>query len=179
MPIYAIFAIRNETGKVTKEAFCLEKFGFFARITIKNVLRALAIEFNKNVKAGFNDYSEIIEKMETEEIVIATIKDANKRVLLITDIEYNSAVRHKAANMALNTAIDYNKLIEEYKNWKNKDLSTQIDQELKKVNENVVRGLASVLDRGQTLNDLVEKSENLSSQTKKLFKTAKKQNACC
>ncbi|OQS55014.1 ykt6 [Ecytonucleospora hepatopenaei] len=179
MPIYALFAVRNDNNKIAKEAFCLEKYGFFARITIKNVLKALALEFCTNLKSGFESYHEIIEKIDKEEIVIATLKDKKKRIIVITDSEYNSAVRFKAVHEAMDITKDYDELVQEYKDWHKKDLSAQIEKELEKANNNVIKGLSSVLERGQKLSDLVEKSEHLSIQTKKLFKTAKKQNSCC
>lgn len=39
--------------------------------------------------------------------------------------------------------------------------------------------MASLLERGEKLEDLVEKSDQLSAQSKIFFKTAKKTNACC
>lgn len=36
-----------------------------------------------------------------------------------------------------------------------------------------------VLERGQKLDDLIERSESLSSQSKTFYKTAKKHNQCC
>jgi len=39
--------------------------------------------------------------------------------------------------------------------------------------------IAAVLDRGEKLDDLVQKSEGLSMQSKTFYKTAKKTNACC
>jgi len=36
-----------------------------------------------------------------------------------------------------------------------------------------------MLERGQKLDVLMEKSDELSSQTKTFYKTAKKTNSCC
>ena len=80
---------------------------------------------------------------------------------------------------AMDITQNYDLLVQEYKDWTTKDLTSQIEKEIKAANDNVIKGLSAILDRGQSLNELVEKSENLSLQTKKLFKTAKKQNSCC
>lgn len=179
MPIYALFAVRNDDGKVAKEAFMLDDFGFFTRMTLKNLLRALAMDFSKGVKKGNEAYMEIVEKMDKEEIVISTQQDSKKRIVVVTDKKYNAAIRYKVTTLAMDIRQDYDKMVTKYKNWEEHDLTSQIESELKNANQNVIQGLASVLERGQTLNELVEKSENLSAQTKKLYKTAKKQNACC
>ena len=39
--------------------------------------------------------------------------------------------------------------------------------------------MASLLERGEKLDDLVSKSDELSAQSKMFYKTAKKTNACC
>jgi synaptobrevin family protein YKT6 len=37
----------------------------------------------------------------------------------------------------------------------------------------------AVLARGEKLDDLIDKSDSLSMQSKKFYKTAKKHNQCC
>lgn len=39
--------------------------------------------------------------------------------------------------------------------------------------------IESVLERGEKLDNLVERSNALSAQSKMFYKTAKKQNSCC
>jgi synaptobrevin homolog YKT6 len=39
--------------------------------------------------------------------------------------------------------------------------------------------MQSLLERGEKLDDLVEKSDNLSMQSKMFYKQAAKTNACC
>ena len=39
--------------------------------------------------------------------------------------------------------------------------------------------MQSLLDRGEKLDDLISKSEDLSMQSKSFYKTAKKTNSCC
>lgn len=179
MPVYALFAVRNEDYKIIKEAFYLDKFGFFVKIQIKNICRAIATDFSSQIKNGNDNYIEIEESLKTDKIIIATKKDNNKRIIAITDLEYNSSIRYKIIMTAMDITQNYDLLIQEYKDWTTKDLTSQIEKEIKAANDNVIKGLSAILDRGQSLNELVEKSENLSLQTKKLFKTAKKQNSCC
>ncbi|ORD94434.1 YKT6 [Enterospora canceri] len=180
MPIYAAFSVNIDSFKITKEAFMLEKYGFFTRIAIRNLLRGLASDFTRNIKHSASEgYLEIEEKLEDEKIVIATVKEGGRRVIVVTDGAYNGSVRFKAVQEARKVACNYDKLVDSYRDWRTKDLGMQIEREMKQANENVVKGLEAVLERGQTLNDLVEKSESLSKQTKMLYKTAKKQNRCC
>ena len=55
----------------------------------------------------------------------------------------------------------------------------KIEKELEKCNVVVAEGLSHILERGEIFSEPVVKSENLSVQTKILFKTAKKKNSCC
>lgn len=43
----------------------------------------------------------------------------------------------------------------------------------------MIKTMESMLDRGEKLDELVAKSEGLSSQSKMFYKQAKKQNSCC
>ena len=44
---------------------------------------------------------------------------------------------------------------------------------------NAEKTIESVLERGEKLDSLVARSENLSAQSKMFYTTAKKQNSCC
>ncbi|KAK0711348.1 Longin-like domain-containing protein [Lasiosphaeris hirsuta] len=55
----------------------------------------------------------------------------------------------------------------------------KIQQELDETKIVLHKAIDSVLQRGEKLDDLVQKSSDLSSQSKMFYKTAKKQNSCC
>ncbi|CAB1318775.1 unnamed protein product [Coregonus sp. 'balchen'] len=53
---------------------------------------------------------------------------------------------------------------------------TALDSYLAKYQHNTME---SLLERGEKLDDLVQKSEHLGNQSKAFYKTARKQNSCC
>jgi synaptobrevin family protein YKT6 len=55
----------------------------------------------------------------------------------------------------------------------------KIQQELDETKIILHKAIDSVLQRGEKLDDLVNKSSDLSAQSKAFYKTAKKQNSCC
>ncbi|KAL5041978.1 hypothetical protein BDW71DRAFT_190900 [Aspergillus fruticulosus] len=55
----------------------------------------------------------------------------------------------------------------------------KIQKELEDTKVVLYKTIDSVLQRGEKLDDLVQKSEGLSSQSKMFYTSAKKQNSCC
>lgn len=59
------------------------------------------------------------------------------------------------------------------------DAMTKVQAELDETKIILHNTIEAVLQRGEKLDDLVQKSEGLSMQSKTFYKTAKKTNACC
>ena len=55
----------------------------------------------------------------------------------------------------------------------------KVQRELDETKVILHKTMASLLERGEKLDDLVAKSDELSAQSKMFYKTAKKTNACC
>jgi synaptobrevin family protein YKT6 len=66
-----------------------------------------------------------------------------------------------------------------YQNPAAADKVTKIQQDLDETKEILHKTLENVLDRGEKLDTLVSRSNDLSSQSKLFYKSAKKTNACC
>lgn len=178
MPVFAICKLDTIDSRIVQEKYSLENFSIFSRGTIKNVIRVLVREVSERTNHDCK-LMEIRERLNnTDEIKILTQKKAQTRVVVIADGKYNSSIAQQLLQTAFEDS-DYDRLIKEYRNWEDMDVMKKIEDELEKCNVIVVEGLSQILDRGQNLSDLVEKSEHLSSQTKLLFKTAKKKNSCC
>ncbi|OJJ54613.1 hypothetical protein ASPSYDRAFT_93529 [Aspergillus sydowii CBS 593.65] len=69
--------------------------------------------------------------------------------------------------------------IAQYQEPSNADSITQINEQLAETKVVLHKTIESVLERGEKLDDLVQKSEGLSSQSKMFYTSAKKQNSCC
>lgn len=66
-----------------------------------------------------------------------------------------------------------------YQDPKQGDTIMKVQRELDETKIILHKTIESVLERGEKMENLVERSDVLSSQSKMFYKTAKKQNACC
>ncbi|KAI5137669.1 synaptobrevin-like protein YKT6 [Nematocida ausubeli] len=69
--------------------------------------------------------------------------------------------------------------IKEYQNYEEKDVMLQIQNELDDVHNLLSKTVESAIGRGQKLHDLINSAEQLSFQTKSLYRLSKKQNQKC
>mmetsp|Transcript_34451 Transcript_34451/g.53790 ORF Transcript_34451/g.53790 Transcript_34451/m.53790 type:complete len:205 (+) Transcript_34451:117-731(+) len=67
----------------------------------------------------------------------------------------------------------------EYQDPAKADKITKIQKDLEETKQVLYNTIDAVLARGEKLDDLIEKSDSLSMQSKKFYKTAKKHNQCC
>ncbi|GAA5989762.1 hypothetical protein JCM11641_006026 [Rhodosporidiobolus odoratus] len=78
--------------------------------------------------------------------------------------------------------VDYPALAEylqKYQDPKQADAIMKVQQELDETKIVLHKTIESVLERGEKLDSLVDKSAALSASSKSFYKTAKKQNSCC
>ncbi|RHY28369.1 hypothetical protein DYB32_007917, partial [Aphanomyces invadans] len=71
------------------------------------------------------------------------------------------------------------KALEDYQDPSKADKISAIQKELDETTAVLSKTIDSVLERGEKLDDLVQKSQDLSSQSKVFYKQAKKTNSCC
>mmetsp|Transcript_15865 Transcript_15865/g.27825 ORF Transcript_15865/g.27825 Transcript_15865/m.27825 type:complete len:208 (+) Transcript_15865:199-822(+) len=74
---------------------------------------------------------------------------------------------------------EINDTIEKYQNPMEADSLMKVQQDLDETKIILHKTLDSVLERGVKLDNLVEKSNDLSAQSKMFYQTAKSQNSCC
>lgn len=74
---------------------------------------------------------------------------------------------------------DINTYIQKYQDPRQADNIMRVQQELDETKIILHKTIESVLERGEKLDNLVERSTALSAQSKMFYKTAKKQNSCC
>lgn len=71
------------------------------------------------------------------------------------------------------------KALADYQDPSKADKITAIQKELDQTTAVLTKTVENVLERGEKLDDLVNKSADLSSQSKVFYKQAKKTNSCC
>ncbi|GJE92323.1 synaptobrevin family protein [Phanerochaete sordida] len=74
---------------------------------------------------------------------------------------------------------EINNYLQKYQDPRQADAIMRVQQELDETKIVLHKTIESVLERGEKLNDLVDRSNALSAQSKMFYKTAKKQNSCC
>ncbi|GAA5854562.1 hypothetical protein JCM3766R1_006077 [Sporobolomyces carnicolor] len=69
--------------------------------------------------------------------------------------------------------------VQKYQDPRQADSIMKVQQELDETKIILHKTIESVLERGEKLDSLVDKSAALSASSKSFYKTAKKQNSCC
>ncbi|KAF8590673.1 snare-like protein [Ramaria rubella] len=69
--------------------------------------------------------------------------------------------------------------VSKYQDPRQADTIMRVQQELDETKIVLHKTIESVLERGEKLDNLVDRSNALSAQSKMFYKTAKKQNSCC
>ncbi len=69
--------------------------------------------------------------------------------------------------------------LKEYQEPAKVDKILKLNTQLTETKDLLVKTIDKVLERGEKLDDLVEKSNTLSQQSKMFYKQAKKTNSCC
>ena len=131
---------------------------------------------------------ELIKKIRTDESEI-NVKFANSFYMYITNTvdvgvailspdESNDNLIHIVSRKLISDYVTYNITpnitnINHY--FKSKKLLTEIDT-TKKI---LMRSVSKIIERGENIDDLVHRTELLSTQSKIFFKGSRKLNSCC
>jgi len=120
----------------------------------------------------------------------------NLSAVIITDQEYPVRVAFSLLNKVLDefstsvpvdsysnpSSISFPALatyLQKYQDPRQADNIMRVQQELDETKVILHKTIESVLQRGEQLDNLVDRSNALSAQSKMFYKTAKKQNSCC
>ncbi|GJQ86466.1 Ykt6 [Trypoxylus dichotomus] len=126
------------------------------------------------------------------------VRADNLAGIVISDHEYPSRVSHTLITKILDeftqkippsswTSItekdvvfpQLNTYLAKYQNPREADAMTKIQEDLDETTIILHNTIQAVLQRGEKLDDLVSKSEDLTIQSKAFYKTARKTNSCC
>ncbi|CAL1291444.1 unnamed protein product [Larinioides sclopetarius] len=170
----------------------LSSFGFFQRNSIKEFMNFTSQILVERCQPG----SRMSVKEEAYMCHIF-VKADNLAAALISDQEYPQRVAHTLLNKILQefssihspsswtggaklVKIKFLHLVFLYKKDPRKaDSLMKIQDELDETKIILHNTVQAVLERGEKLDDLVVKSEELSLQSKTFYKTARKTNQCC
>ncbi|KAL6456448.1 hypothetical protein MHYP_G00349920 [Metynnis hypsauchen] len=174
-------------------AYELSSFGFFQKSSIQEFMTftcGLIVE-----RSGFGTRASVSEK---EYMCHMQIRDDGLSAVVIADSEYPQRICFSLLDKVLDefsrqvddrqwptgtpetirfTALE--EYLNKYQNPREADALTRVQAEVDETKIILHRTMESLLDRGEKLDDLVQKSEELGQTSKAFYKTARKQNRCC
>lgn len=171
----------------------LSSFGFFQRQSVKEMLTFLTKTFIKRTEPGQR------QSVSHEGYVVhCYVRSDGLAGTVTTDAEYPARVAFVLLGQLLEEFVSeigdtwksctvaesipfppIDEYLVKYQNPASADKVTKIQQDLDETKEILHKTLENVLDRGEKLDTLVSRSNDLSSQSKLFYKSAKKTNACC
>ncbi|KAK3758080.1 hypothetical protein RRG08_006657 [Elysia crispata] len=196
MKLYSIAVLLKTPegkGKILASQNELASFGYFQRATVAEFMT-----FTNKILVERTATSSRASVKEQEYICHVYVRSDNLSGVVIADHEYPQRVAHTLINKVLEefsekcpqaqwSSVKENEApvpqlkdyLQKYQNPKEADAMSKIQSELDETKIILHNTIEAVLQRGEKLDDLVEKSEGLSMQSKTFYKTAKKTNRCC
>jgi len=192
--LYAI-EIFYKGGKVKelKSAHDLQSFGYFQRGSIKEFM-----VFTGSIIVERSSKGSRASVKEQDYMCHVFVNQDGLSGVAICDKDYPQRVAFNMLNKVVDefaaqiTATVYTEadpstysftqcesFLEKYQNPSDADPMTRVQSELDETKIIVYNTIEQVLQRGEKLDDLVAKSEGLSTSSRTFYKTAKKTNACC
>ncbi|TFK24089.1 vesicle membrane protein with acyltransferase activity [Coprinopsis marcescibilis] len=174
-------------------AFELSSFSYFQRGSVQEFMTF----FTKTVAERINPgQRQSIQEREYTFHVYNKGGPENLTAVLICDQEYPVRPAYSLISKALDeftskvpqssysnpAAISFPELatyLQKYQDPRQADTIMRVQQELDETKIVLHKTIESVLQRGEKLDNLVDRSNALSAQSKMFYKTAKKQNSCC
>lgn len=195
MKVYALSILykgENE-ARLLKGSYELSSFGYFQRSTVKEFM-----EFTSRIIVERSSTFSRSSVKEQDYLCHVYLRGDSLAGVLIADHEYPQRVAHTLLSKILDefkTVVPADKwatinesnvhfpkceqYLRDYQNPKECDAMTKIQNDLDETKIILHNTIEAVLERGETLDKLVEKSEGLSNQSKAFYKTARKTNQCC
>ncbi|KAG0244800.1 palmitoyltransferase [Actinomortierella wolfii] len=194
MKIYSIAVINNTVkpgSKVIVQAQDVSSFGFFQRSSIAEFMTFMSQTIAEKTQPGQRQSIE-----ESNYVGHVYARSEGVAGAIITDKEYPPRVAFSLLNKILDEfttrftnpaqwtpqSVNYpelNQYIVTYQDPKQGDTIMRVQRELDETKIILHKTIESVLERGEKMESLVERSDVLSNQSKMFFKQAKKTNSSC
>ena len=183
----------ENSAHILKAAYDLASFGYFQRSSIQEF-----ISFTSKILSERTTIGERQSVKEGEYMCHAYVRSDSLVGLCVSDQEYPNRVAHTLLTKILEDftsqvprsawtegkevtgfsgPLDVH--LKKYQNPAEADPMMKVQTELDETKIILHNTIEAVLSRGEKLDDLVDKSEELSSQSKTFYKTARKTNSCC
>ncbi|CAF4807913.1 unnamed protein product [Rotaria sp. Silwood1] len=182
--------------KILQEEFNLESFGYFQRLSVQQLFGFSARTVTERTALGTK---QSVEADQTAKgFIHIYVRPDGLASVIIADSEYPQRVAHTLlskvmddftnayppsswANMNEQTGkmASLSEVLRKYQNPQEADPLMRLQKDLDDTKDILKKTLVNVLERGEHLDDLVDRSNHLSIETKAIYKTARKTNRCC
>ncbi|XP_071492436.1 synaptobrevin homolog YKT6-like [Diadema antillarum] len=195
MKLYSISVLHKGISRVRvlKAVHDLSSFGYFQRSSVQEFMT-----FTSKIVVERNQPRVRASVQEQEYTFHVMCREDSLACVIISDAEYPSRVAFTIINKILEefasavspstwptlqeNSADYRGLegyLSRYQTPSEADPMMKIQKDLDETKVIMHSTIESMLQRGEKLDDLVAKSDDLSAQSKTFYKTAKKTNSCC
>ncbi|KAL2286301.1 hypothetical protein FJTKL_07087 [Diaporthe vaccinii] len=193
MKLHYIGVIRNE-GTPSQELVCEKELSAYSRFTRQNYGEFMTV-FAKTVAERTKPGQR--QDVEQQDFTFhAYGRSEGVCGIIISDHAYPALVAHQLLSKVVDEFLEANprsswatgqpkivmpqlkEYIDKYQDPHQADNILKIQKELDETKIVLHKTIESVLQRGEKIDDLVQKSDGLSSQSKMFYQQAKKQNSC-
>lgn len=198
MKVFSIIILRwfedpKRAPKVLTAVYELSSFSYFQRGSVKEVALFVSREVAQRSKKG--------ERQSISHqgyMCHSFVHPAGASCALLTDTEYPQRVAFNLCNVAVENflkeyASTFNNyetdqdlkvagleaLLQKYQDPEQADPAMKIQKDLEETKQILVKSIDQILERGEKLENLAAKSNDLSFQSKAFMSNAEKMNKCC
>jgi synaptobrevin homolog YKT6 len=182
-----------ESTVILSGVFYLDKLFFYQKSSTKELCNFITRQslFHKDI--GFNNIHHrgmfIVSQMKSSGLGICAVMDNDKYPLRVMHRLLNSVLNEFIQNFpeiwkhSFNDySIDWDKFNDKlikYQDPREADKLYSIKCNLDETTEIMYQNIENILARGEKIEDLVQRSSDLSKTSKKFYKTTRKMNRCC
>lgn len=171
-----VFKKEGDDATLIQSASDLSTFGFFQRTSAEDFLK-----FTSKMVVARTEVSTRTSIQEKTYICHAFVRGDNTACVVVSDEDYPAKAAHSITIKILEEfpqcRLDI--YLRQFQDPKEADSLMRLQAELDETKIILHSTIANLLKRGEKLDDLVAKSEDLSSQSKIFYKTARKTTRCC
>ena len=170
--------IGNDQYELIYSNYNLENFFILYRnhikTTVENTVKSVLHNISKNNIYRIND------NIHDNKITIYGSSCGNKYIIFITDDKNYPYIAYKALNELKDCkSVDYDGLFKKYMKSSDNDKIDILQKELDETKVILLNSIEAVYNRQTSLNELMDKCENLQAESFKFEIEAKKLNRCC
>ncbi len=174
MRIIAVYIIDTEQRHFLHN-IDLSFVSYFQRKAIRELLKVTVI-------AGAETLPDLHRKIyEHDDVMVLSHRIGDRVCSIVTDKEYPSRASFQLLQRMHNDPSEafLGTVMQRYQNPGNVDIITSVRDRIEETLVVMHENVNLILQRGEDLDELVERSKQLSDSSKEFYKVARKHNRCC